>query len=194
MQSFLESTMKKRLIETLEVQVTVPDPGYGVGLENMLAEWGAVPYAQLSVLLVHLRFLAIVHQTHHWTAKGDPFYGDHLLFERLYNAVVADIDAVAEKSIGLGGNDNVNLSLQVKQLGQLAQSYGMATTLPQASDLAKRSYAAEVGFLRCAAHMADSLKESGMMTRGLDNMLAGIEDAHEGAVYLLKQRSCPGMV
>ena len=26
------------------------------------------------------------------------------------------------------------------------------------------------------------------MTRGLDNMIAGIEDAHESSIFLLKQR------
>lgn len=185
--------MKKRLIETLAIQIAVPDPGHGVLLENMLATWGATPYAQLSVLLVHMRFLVMVHQTHHWQAKGDAFYGDHLLFERLYNAVTTEIDAIAEKSIGLGGNDNVNLPLQVQQLGQLAKEYGMASTVPQTTELAKRSLAAEVCFLRCVSHMVNSLKESGLLTRGLDNMLAGIEDTHEGHVYLLKQRSCPGM-
>lgn len=184
--------MKKRLIETLEIQIAAPDPGYGVAIENMLAAWGATPYAQLSVLLVHLRFLALVHQTHHWTAKGDPFYGDHLLFERLYNGLLEDIDALAEKAVGLGGNDNVNLPLQIMQLNVMAQSYGMATTIPQASDLAKRSLLAEVAFLRCAAHCSLSLKETGLMTRGLDNLLAGIEDKHEGHVYLLKQRSSCG--
>ncbi len=181
--------MKKRLIETLEVQIAVPDPGYEIAIENMLASWGEVSYAQLSILLVYLRFLAMVHQTHHWTAKGDPFYGDHLLYERLYNGVLEDIDALAEKAVGLGGNDNVNLPLQMMQLHALAQNYGMTSTIQQPSELAKRSMSAEVGFLRCAAHCSQSLKEMGLMTRGLDNLLAGIEDKHEGHVYLLKQRS-----
>ena len=34
----------------------------------------------------------------------------------------------------------------------------------------------------------DDLKEMGLLTRGLDNMIAGIEDKHESHVYLLKQR------
>lgn len=180
--------MKKRLIETLAVQVAAPDPGYGVALENMLSEWGGTRYAQLSLILVHLRFLASVHQAHHWTAKGDTFYGDHLLFERLYNAASEEVDSVAEKSIGLGSVDNVNLPLQLKQVAQLAQSYGMASTIPQPSELARRSMIVEVGFLRCVAHCVESLREQGLLTRGLDNLLAGIEDTHEGHVYLLKQR------
>lgn len=183
---------KKRLIETLEVQIAVPDPVPGIAIENMLAQWGGVPYAELSVMLVKLRFLAMVHQTHHWTAKGDPFYGDHLLYERLYNAVVEEVDALAEKVVGLGSNDNVNLPLQVAQLAQLTKDYGTAVTLPVASSLPQRSMAAEVGFLRCAAHCACSLKEKGQLTRGLDNFLQGLEDKHEGHVYLLKQRCSPG--
>lgn len=185
--------MTRRLIETLEIQIAVPDPGYGVGLENMLAEWGATPYAELAVLLVHLRFLGFVHQTHHWSTKGDPFYGDHLLYERLYNAVVNEVDEIAEKAVGLGTTDAVNLPLQVQQLGRLAQAYSVASTIPQTTELAKRSLLAEVGFLRAASHMVCSLNETGKMTRGLDNMLAGLEDNHEGHVYLLKQRCCPGL-
>lgn len=180
--------MKKRLIETLEVMIAVPDPDHGIIVDNMLAAWGATRYSQLSLLLVNLRYLSIVHQTHHWTTKGDPFYGDHLLYERLYNAVVDEIDTVAEKAIGLGCGDNVNLQLQLMQVNQLAQKYGTSSTLPVQSDLAKRSFIAEVGFLRCVAHCVHSLVEQGMMTRGLDNMLAGIEDVHENHVYLLKQR------
>lgn len=184
---------RRRLIETLEIQIAVPDPGNGLAVENMLVEWGAAPYAQLSVILVKLRFLAMVHQTHHWTAKGDPFYGDHLLFDRLYNAVVAEVDDTAEKAVGLGGVDNVNLPLQLQQLSRLGQEYGTAMALPVASDLARRSLAAEVGFLRCVAYCVCSLKETGTMTRGLDNMLAGMEDNHERHVYLLKQRCNGGM-
>jgi DNA-binding ferritin-like protein len=170
------------------MQVAAPDPGYNIALDNMLAEWGAVSYSQLSVILVHTRFLSQVHQTHHWIAKGDSFYGDHLLFERLYSATSTEIDLIAEKSIGLGGADNVNLALQLNQIARMAQNYGMASTIPQPSELARRSMIVEVGFLRCVAHCVEQLREQGQMTRGLDNMLAGIEDVHEGHVYLLKQR------
>ncbi len=185
---------KKRLIETFEIQISTPDPGYDIGLENMLAQWGGTAYSQLSVLLVHLKFLATVHQTHHWTAKGDPFYGDHLLFERLYSTTAGEIDSVAEKAIGLGSVNNVNLNLQLQQLASMSKAYGVSSTIPVTSDLAKRSMTAEISFLRCVANMVDSLKEMGMLTRGLDNMLAGIEDTHESHVYLLKQRCSSGML
>lgn len=166
----------------------VVEPNMNIIVDNMISEWGGVPLPQLSVLLVHLRYLAMIHQTHHWTTKGDPFYGDHLLFQRLYEEVVSEIDSVAEKVIGLGSIANVDISLQMKQVMSLVQGYGMTSTLPQPSDLARRSYQAEMSFLKVVAHLVDHIKECGMMTRGLDNMIAGIEDSHESAVYLLKQR------
>jgi DNA-binding ferritin-like protein len=179
--------MKKRLVETLEMTLTV-EPNLDIVTDNMVAQWGSVPYPQLSVLLVHLKFLAAVHQNHHWITKGEPFYGDHLLFQRLYDSVVEEVDSVAEKAIGLGSTANVDLVLQTSQCLKLVQGYGMTTTIPQPAELAKRSYLAEMNFLKVASHLVEHMKECGTLTRGLDNLIAGIEDKHEGSVYLLKQR------
>jgi DNA-binding ferritin-like protein len=181
---------KRRLSETLEMAIVV-EPNLDIMTDNMVAQWGSTPYAQLSVALVHLKFLAAVHQNHHWITKGDPFYGDHLLFQRIYEATVEDVDTVAEKSIGLGSTACVDLVLVTSQLMKLVQGYGMTSTIPQPTELAKRSYLAEMNFLKVMSHLAELLKECGTMTRGLDNMLQGIEDKHEGHVYLLKQRVLP---
>ena len=167
------------------------EPNINIVTDNMVAQWGSSPYAQLSVALVHLKFLAAVHQNHHWITKGDPFYGDHLLFQRIYEATAEDVDAVAEKAIGLGATSSVDLVLVTSQLMKLVQGYGMTTTIPQSTELAKRSYLAEMNFLKVMAHLAEHLKECGALTRGLDNMLQGIEDKHDGHVYLLKQRVLP---
>lgn len=182
--------MARRLIESMQVAL-VMEPNVDIVADNMLSEWGQTPYAQLSLLLVHLRFLAFVHQTHHWTCKGDSFYGDHLLFEKLYNQTIEDVDELAEKAVGLGTCDTVNLALQVKQLAQLTAQYGASMTIPQSGELARRSMMAEITFLKVAATVSCSLKEAGLMTRGLDNLLAGIEDRHEGHVYHLKMK-CSG--
>lgn len=184
--------MKRRLVETLEVQIVLADNNAGFVTENMCAEWGSVTYPELSVMLVHLRHLALLHQTHHWTAKGDPFYGDHLLFERLYSSVTPEIDSVAEKAIGLGTTANVDVALQTMQLNKLVQNYGMSQMIPTESDLARRSLIAEYNFLVVVAKLVELMKESGTLTRGLDNLIAGIEDQHEGNCYLLKQRCSLG--
>lgn len=181
---------KRRLVETLEMSMAV-EPNLDIITNNMVAEWGSVKYPELSVLLVHLKFLASVHQNHHWTTKGEPYYGDHLLFERLYGGVTGEIDSVAEKAIGLGSTANVDLVLQTSQLFKLVQGYGMTSTVPQPTELAKRSYLAEMNFLKVTACLVECMKERGSLTRGLDNLIAGIEDSHENSIYLLKQRILP---
>ena len=180
--------MKKRLVESMEFMLSA-EPNVEIMTDNMIAEWGGTPYPELSVALVHLKYLAAVHQNHHWTAMGDPYYGDHLLFERLYNGVVEEIDTVAEKAIGLGSTHNVDLHLQHHQLLKLIVGHGSASSMPHSAELARKSLLAEMNFLLVMKHLCDCLKGCGMMTHGLDNMLAGIEDKHEGHVYLLKQRT-----
>lgn len=178
---------RKRLSESMEIVLSI-EPNLNVVLENMLSEWGGTTYPQLSVALVHLKYLYALHQNHHWTAMGDSYYGDHLLFQRLYGSVLEEIDTLAEKSIGLGCTANVDLHLQHHQLLKLVTGQGSASMIPQSSDLAKKSLMAEMNFLSVMKHLCDSLKDCGLMTHGLDNLLAGIEDKHEGHVYLLKQR------
>jgi DNA-binding ferritin-like protein len=179
--------MKKRLSEITGI-IPAVEPNAAIVTDNMVSEWGGVPCPQLSVALAMLRFLFFVHQTHHWIAKGDPFYGDHLLFARLYEDIDDEIDKLAEKAIGLGSTANVDLSRQISHIAKLTQGYGMVSTIPQPSDLAQRSLAAEQNFIKCLEFLMQAMEEAGCMTKGLDNLLAGILDVHEGHVYLLKQR------
>lgn len=147
-------------------------------------------YWELFVVLGMLRHLYLLHQTNHWTASGDPFYGDHLLFQKLYELNLEQIDQVAEKAVGLGSANLVNLHEQLHFVNVLNECYGHKSyNLPHPGMLVESSLAAELTFLHAMRHVCKSLKDSGLMTHGLDNLLAGIEDSHEGSVYLLKQRS-----
>jgi DNA-binding ferritin-like protein len=180
-----------RLAELMQARVQLASQGMpspDLVLGNLLAEWGGVPYAELSVVLVHLRHLAMLHQTHHWTAMGDPFYGDHLLFERMYNKSVEEIDAVAEKAVGMGNERNVNMALQATQLARLTNAYGATGSVPQARELALRSLQAETSFVTVVDAMCNSMKDQGTCTQGIENMLQGIADSHESHFYLLKRR------
>jgi DNA-binding ferritin-like protein len=82
-------------------------------LVSSMLESSNEPYYQLHVMLSFLRYLYLLHQTNHWTASGDPYYGDHLLFERLYTTTVEEIDAIGEKAVGLGSPHLVNLKDQL---------------------------------------------------------------------------------
>lgn len=178
---------KNKLVESLEMALVI-EPNIDIVTDNLISEWGGTPYAELSVLLVHLEYLKKVHHTHHWISKADPFYGDHQLFSRLYESIEEEIDMVAEKSVGMGSTVNVDLMLTTAQCFKLVQGYGATSTIPHASDLARRSYQAEMTFMKAVSRIVECMKEKAVLTRGVDNMIAGIEDKHESHIYLLKQR------
>lgn len=182
---------RRRLIETIEAQVILTSMSSGdVVFQGMCSEWTGMPYAELSVLLANLRALHCIHHTHHWQALGDSFYGDHLLFGRLYDAIAGEIDSLGEKVVGMGSIENVKLDLQMSQVMQfVAQAKANPMqAIPQKDDLAKCSMMCELDFLRNCSLTQKLLEEQGLLTGGISNMLEGFEDVHEGHVYLLKQR------
>jgi DNA-binding ferritin-like protein len=180
--------MKKKLSEQFVTQPQVHPVNQDIYTDNMLAAWGEIPFAGLSLLLVQVRYLALLHQTNHWISKSDSYYGDHLLFDRLYEAVSGEVDMIAEKAVGLGCINNVDICLQATQLQKLVAGGEQISTIPSQDQLVKRSLAAEVNFLKCIDRVIEHINSTGLMTRGLDNLLAGIYDTHEGHIYLLKQR------
>ena len=54
--------------------------------------------------------------------------------------------------------------------------------------LAKKSMLAERSFQTAGAKLMDTLKERGLLTKGLEQCLGTILDTHETHIYLLKQR------
>jgi len=128
-------------------------------------------------LLAMLRALAWNYQTSHWQAVGENFYGDHLLFERLYGNVQKEIDSIAEKAIGLFGNDTVAATDSASRTFKM-----LAAVSPITEDVA-RGVALEGVLL-------DGIKRLDLdeMTPGLRNFIEGLADAHEGHIYLLGQR------
>ena len=164
------------------------DSNLSIVINNAVSEWSRVPCPQLSVLLVWLQFLYEVHQHNHWVSRGDSFYGDHLMFQRLYEGVLKEIDVVAEKSVGMGVIENVNLHLRINQLQRLMQGHGMMATIPQRGELARQSLLIEQNFLVVIDILMNQMYENKTLTNGLENMFQEIADDHESNVYLLKQR------
>ena len=143
----------------------------------------SAPSDALATILTALRALAWIHQAHHWQTRGDTFYGDHLLFDRLYNDIVEEVDSLAERCVGLAGVDSVDPVLQATVMASFVRTWCTGT-----GSYAQISLGAEEDFLNLAKSVATSLKANQGLSRGTDNLLAGIEDKHESHVYLLKQR------
>lgn len=161
-------------------------------LEDTLAD----PEAALPAILTLLRSLAMVHQSHHWLTYGGTFFGDHLLFERLYNDIVGEIDQVAERAVGQGSPlSMIHPGAQAKQVALVVETLcGNGETFGEGENpdsFIATSLKAERWFLDCMKQMVASLERVDRLSRGTDNLLAGIEDKHEEHVYLLLQRGKP---
>lgn len=159
-------------------------------LNELLTDYGDLPYAELAAITAIQRAAGLVHQSLHWRTRGPLFYSDHLLFERVYNKVNDTVDALAEKTIGLGSYHLMDPLTQSNQISALVQ-YLCADTTPdaQASFYPNFSHAIEVQCVTLITLAKNALEAKGQLTNGLDNQLQGILDDHEQLIYLLKQRT-----
>ena len=135
----------------------------------------------LAHLLAYLRAMYLSYQTSHWQTKGPTYYGNHLLYQRLYESVQGEIDALAEKIVGYVGPAGVNLD------GQVGLVATIATEWAQVSDHHRRGLDSELGFQHHIKVAYEAIKACGMMTLGLDDFLMATASAHETNIYLLQQ-------
>jgi hypothetical protein len=135
----------------------------------------------LQMLLSGLRAAHFAHWTTHWQVKGQPFYGDHLLMERLYTGIVDDIDTLAEKIVGMYGSEAVEPVSQIDQM-----SIYIRGLVSLEKDPLHRAYLVEQGLQQLFTFIYNKLE--GQMSLGLDDYIMSTANAHETNVYLLKQR------
>lgn len=152
--------------------------------------WLGSSHCELSIILGMLEYMRVLHQAHHWVSMGDSFYGDHLLFSRLYDKITEEIDMVAEKAVGVSTMYSVNHSCIIQQMGVLDDKFGGSeeALIPNSNSLVKKSLCVEKAFLELMKVCIEMLDQKGELSVGIDNMLAALYDTHEGHVYLLKQR------
>lgn len=129
-------------------------------------------------ILAYLQALQRHHHSAHWQAKGVAGYQDHLLFERLYGVLADEIDGLAEKIVATFGADKVNASALTAEAAQLLAQW---EAMP---DPLTRALQAEQSLQQL---LAVAVKLTGI-SLGMDDLLRGIADTHDTAVYLLQQR------
>lgn len=117
--------------------------------------------------------------TLHWQSKGSQFYGDHLLFERLYTARLEEIDGLAEVIAGHYGAGQLD---PVKAWAAASAKINAATKLPN-----------PIGITQMVLKSAETANKAidgadCPYPGGLQNFIQGISTAHIGDLYLLKQR------
>jgi DNA-binding ferritin-like protein len=129
-----------------------------------------------------LKAIALIHQHNHWTTRGKMFFGDHLLFEKLYNSAQEDLDLAAEKFMGVFGDECLDYDLQADLLNKVLLKYKNLDGSP-----AEMSLAAEKDFLKFSQDAYDCFEAEGRMTLGVDDMVMEIASHREESVYHLQQ-------
>lgn len=133
-----------------------------------------------------LKAIYLIEQHCHWTTKGNDFYGDHLMFQRLYESAQEDTDLAAEKFIGVFGLDCMDYATQVDLLNKVLLKY------KNIEDPVDCCLKIEMDFLKFSQAAYDCFKQEETMTLGLDDMIMSIASSREESVYLLKQAQGDG--
>jgi DNA-binding ferritin-like protein len=148
----------------------------------------SLPEEELKRYLAIMKALQNYYQHAHWISKGDPFYGDHLLFERLYNSLFQEIDSLAEKMVGLGGDHFVCIKAVMSITSKILEHVPEMTENTLGYELAQSGLKMEKLFLAYTKKIYSKMKEDKSITLGFDDLLMSFYNSHEGNVYLLKQR------
>ena len=140
-------------------------------------------YQMAALYVASLKAIVQIHQHNHWTTKGENFYGDHLLFSKIYDSAIEDLDLAAEKFIGVFSVECLDYDNQFSLLNKILSKYSALS-----HDPVKMSITIEKDFLKMSQSARKCFESENKLTLGLDDMLASIASSREEAVYLLKQR------
>ncbi len=165
-----------QLLSSLNSRWAQMAPVKGIGLS--LASLGTMLHA-----------LLLLHQSAHWQVRGPTYYGDHLLFQRIYDGIAKEIDSVGERTVNTGDPRLVCPILVAGLSAELLQGWGKGHgKVEKAAELVAMSLRAEKEFVTAISQALAQAPASD----GTQNLLQGIADAHEGNVYLLQQRLVRG--
>lgn len=120
------------------------------------------------------------HLHNHWLTKGQSYYGDHLMFMRIYEGISEEIDGLVEKWVASGEVPDMSVII--------GHARAMTKSLEGIPDFATRSLAAEKTLQKVLSEAFDHLESKGQLSLGMNDFLAALANAHETAIYLLQQR------
>lgn len=158
-----------------------------VNLREKQAYLSASP-SQISVtatflqnLLAALRAQYLSYQTSHWQQSGESAYGNHLLFQRLYEGLQDQIDELAEKICGLLGSEYVEMPSQLSLMSEMCSRWARVECHH------RRGVSSEKDVQFLIQETYDKIKAAKAMTLGLDDWLMATANSHETNEYLLQQ-------
>lgn len=150
---------------------------------------GDVSQASLTVMLSYLRAMqAWFHGAHHVTG-GEGFAGDHTdLYTRIYEAILEDYDAAAEKAVGLA-DESLACPIKVMAHANKIISRFKSPCDLSAVEIARHGHHIVMKYLKFLDYLYEGLEKRGELTLGLDDFIMAMANSYETFAYLLKQRS-----
>lgn len=145
--------------------------------------------APIQEYLALMKALETYYQHAHWISKGEPFYGDHLLFSRLYESVGDQIDVLGEKMVGLFGDASVSAKIIVGLMSEILEETADMSDDTLGLELTTEALKLENLFLDKTKTIYKDMKENGSLSLGWDDMLMSLANEHESNAYLLGQRA-----
>lgn len=130
--------------------------------------------------VAYLRTLYLLHQNAHWQCASSNFYGNHLLFQRIYEDVASDVDEAAEKTIGLFGNEFLNFDNQIKLIQIVSANIKGDSFLTKSLETEKK-------FSKLATKIRNELSNNKLLSLGLEDMIISHINKSENRCYLLEQ-------
>jgi len=119
--------------------------------------------------------------TTHWQAKGENYYGNHLLFQRIYEGMQGEIDTLAEKIVGYFDENAVENSVIMEKMHPWFDQWN------KISNPLDRAIQSEQDMQNLFKAAYEKLKKDDDISLGLDDFLMATANAHETNLYLLQQ-------
>jgi len=149
---------------------------------------------KLSNLVWELRFWQLASQTAHWRVFGPSSYSDHLLYGQVYEKLADLVDPLAERLTALSQFDDekyVDPVQQAKYVYSRMKKLGpsLQEVLLDADSTSLFFYQELLALSRKFRSLSSTFRKSGILTLGLEDLLATTANEIEILVFFLERRS-----
>lgn len=130
----------------------------------------------LSKIITILRAGQFYYQAAHNTVTGKEFFADHGFLGEAYDAYASAYDDVVERAIGLGEE------LDVLKINGEAARISSGLSIKSCEEILEQALEIEKSLIK-------AIETVGQVSKGTDNLIAGIADDAEKRIYKIQQRS-----
>lgn len=131
-------------------------------------------------LLALLQAAYLTYRADHWTVRGDDYYGNHLLLQRIYEQAEKHVDSIAERIVGYWGGDAIDEQEQGRMIQEAMSDFSSGKPLED-SLLAAKTVREKL------REVYDVMQAGEKQPLGLDDLLMSISSEKDEHVYLLQQ-------